>query len=143
MTTDAEALATELVPLAARLVGTVHEYGPDEVAAVLAQVPAGRHDALAVVLAAMVDPEATPSQLLAWLDGPAKPTALDVPLSIDPGPLDEIAIERAMAGDGVHLTRAERREAVRRLTALGYSARSISDRLSITTRSVNRLRAVA
>lgn len=58
----------DLVPLAAELVGTVRDYGPDDVAAVLARVPDGRHDALAVVLAAMVDPDARPRQLLAWLD---------------------------------------------------------------------------
>jgi hypothetical protein len=36
------------------------------VADVLSRVPEGRHDALAVILAAMVDPDARPSQLLAW-----------------------------------------------------------------------------
>lgn len=60
--------AAALVPIAAELIGTVRDYGPDDVAAVLAQVPEGRHDALAVVLAAMVDPDARPHQLLAWLD---------------------------------------------------------------------------
>ena len=61
-----EQLADALVPLAAELVGTVRDFGPEDVAAVLARVPEGRHDALAVVLAAMVDPDARPSQLLAW-----------------------------------------------------------------------------
>jgi len=60
--------ATSLVPLAAELVGTVREHGPDDVAAVLARVPDGRHDALAVILAAMVDPDATVRELLAWTD---------------------------------------------------------------------------
>ncbi len=64
-----EALADALVPIAAQLVGTVRQYGPDDVSAVLARVPNGRHDALAVVLASMVDPDATPSQLLAWTRG--------------------------------------------------------------------------
>lgn len=63
MTAD---LADELVPLAAELVGTVRQYGPEDVAEVLARVPNGRHDALAVVLAAMVDPDSRPSELLAW-----------------------------------------------------------------------------
>lgn len=61
-----EALAESLVPLAAELVGTVRDYGPDDVAAVLARVPKGRHDALAVVLASMVDPDESPANLLAW-----------------------------------------------------------------------------
>lgn len=63
-----EALADHLVPIAAELVGTVRDYGPEDVAAVLARVPDGRHDALAVILAAMVDPDARPSELLAWTD---------------------------------------------------------------------------
>lgn len=61
-----DALTDTLVPIAAQLVGTVRDYGPEDVAAVLARVPDGRHDALAVVLAAMVDPDATPRELLAW-----------------------------------------------------------------------------
>lgn len=65
MTAD---LADALVPLAAELVGTVRDYSPEDVAEVLARVPDGRHDALAVVLAAMVDPDARPSELLAWTD---------------------------------------------------------------------------
>lgn len=60
------AFADALVPLAAELVGVVRDYGPDDVAEVLARVPDGRHDALAVVLAAMVDPDSSPRELLAW-----------------------------------------------------------------------------
>lgn len=55
-----------LIPLAAELVGAVRDYGPEITAEVLSRVPNGRHDALAVVLAAMVDPDARPQQLLAW-----------------------------------------------------------------------------
>jgi hypothetical protein len=65
-------LTDELLPIAAELIGCVHDYGPAEVAAVLASVPDGRHDALAVVLAAMVDPDATPASLLAWLEQPVQ-----------------------------------------------------------------------
>lgn len=61
-----ETVESTLVPLAAELVGTIRDYGPADVAAILARVPDGRHDALAVVLAAMVDPDATPRELLAW-----------------------------------------------------------------------------
>lgn len=59
-------LAEALVPVAARLVAVVHDEGPDAVTAALAAVPAGRLDALCVVLAAMVDPDGRPSELLAW-----------------------------------------------------------------------------
>ena len=62
-------LAEALVPLAARLVAVVRDEGPEAVANVLGEVPAGRHDALAVVLAAMVDPDSTVRDLLAWTRG--------------------------------------------------------------------------
>lgn len=73
------ALVDDLVPLAAQLVGTVRDYGPEDVAAVLARVPEGRHDALAVVLAAMVNPDASPADLLAWTDGPVQSRAWESP----------------------------------------------------------------
>ncbi len=70
----AEERAQTLIPVAARLAGTVREYGRDEVAAVLAQVEPGDMPALAVVLAAMVPVDRTVRQLLGWLDGPGEPT---------------------------------------------------------------------
>jgi hypothetical protein len=68
----------------------------------------------------------------------------------DPGPaeatetvpvVDEIAVELAMSGHPVHLTREEKREAWRRLKAAGLSARVIGQRLNVSTRSVQRRRA--
>jgi hypothetical protein len=61
-------LAESLVPIAVRLVATVRDEGPRAVVKILRKVPGGRHDALAVVLAAMVDPDATPAELLAWTE---------------------------------------------------------------------------
>lgn len=58
--------------------------------------------------------------------------------------LDEIAIERALAGDGVrlqHLTLAEQEEVVRRLTERGKSIRDIAEQLATTTRTISRRRA--
>lgn len=73
-------LAEALVPIAAQLVGTIRDFGPEDVAAVLAQVPDGRYDALAVVLAAMVDPDARPKQLLAWTEmGPVSSRTWEAP----------------------------------------------------------------
>jgi hypothetical protein len=60
-------LAERMVPVAAQLVGAVHDDGPDEVAAILRKIRPQQYDALAVVLAAMVDPELTPAELLAWV----------------------------------------------------------------------------
>lgn len=58
-------------------------------------------------------------------------------------PVDEVAVTEAMAGRRVTLTKAEHAEAVHRLTAAGYSAREIADRLGTNTRLVNRRRAAA
>lgn len=57
--------------------------------------------------------------------------------------LDEVAIAEAMAGRRVRLTKAERSEAVRRLTGRGLSAREIGERLHTTGRTVQRWRAAA
>lgn len=124
-----EQLVDDLVPIAAELVGTVRDYGPDDVAAVLARVPHGRHDALAVVLAAMVDPDARPAELLAWTSaGPVQsrdftPTAFR---DLSTGHAEQVA---------------ERRATVARLTADGWGPTEIADRLGITKRSVVRHRA--
>ena len=66
--TARDALVDACVPLAAELVMTCRDEGPDAIADVLARVPDGRLDALAVVLAAMVDPDAHLGDLLAWTD---------------------------------------------------------------------------
>jgi hypothetical protein len=58
--------------------------------------------------------------------------------------IDEIAVERALAGDGVFyddLTSAEQEEAIRRLTARGRSIRDIATQLATTKRTVSRRRA--
>lgn len=58
-------------------------------------------------------------------------------------PLDEIAIQEAMRGRRVHLTPAEKAEAVARMTARGISAAKIAERLGVTPRSVIRRRSAA
>jgi lambda repressor-like predicted transcriptional regulator len=78
---------------------------------------------------------------MAWddIDDRTEPPGVDVDgCALD---IDEIAVERAMGGDHVPLTRAERDEAVRRLTSKGYSVRQIAERLGTTTRTVMRRRA--
>jgi DNA-binding NarL/FixJ family response regulator len=123
-------LADSLVPLAAELVGTIRDFGPEDVAAVLARVPDGRHDALAVVLAAMVDPDKRPRELLAWtFDGPVQSRDFSPP-GYDMKGLTQSALGR----------HAERRAEVARLTNLGMSAEAIGERLGITKRAVTRHR---
>lgn len=71
------------------------------------------------------------------------PNMQALPLSVDPDFIDEIAVEQAIAGRRVRLTSAERAEAVRRLTAAGFSGRQIAERLHVSDRTVTRRRAAA
>jgi DNA-binding NarL/FixJ family response regulator len=80
---------------------------------------------------------------LAWddidTDLTPQPTA-GTPL---PGHVDDIAIERALAGDGIgynNLTPAEQHEVIRQLTERGRSIRDIAAQLATTKRTVSRHR---
>ncbi|SFF61759.1 helix-turn-helix domain-containing protein [Blastococcus tunisiensis] len=80
---------------------------------------------------------------LAWDDIDTDPQHHADPVDTD-GDLDEIAIERALAGDGIrleHLTPAEQDEVVRRLTERGKSIRDIAQQLATTKRTISRRRA--
>jgi transposase-like protein/lambda repressor-like predicted transcriptional regulator len=54
--------------------------------------------------------------------------------------VDEVAVQRAMTGDRVHTTRAERIEATRRLAELGVPDSEIAERIGVAERSVTRWR---
>ncbi len=82
---------------------------------------------------------------LAWddIDTDPVPPALTTGQSRR-GDIDEIAVERALAGDRISyddLTAVEQQEVVRRLTARGSSIRDIAAKLSTTKRTVSRRRA--
>lgn len=123
-------LADALVPIAAQLVATVRDYGPEDVKAILAQVPEGRHDALAIVLAAMVNPDKRPRDLLAWTTAGPVQSREWLPPGYDAKTLSV----------GVLGRHAERRAEVGRLSDKGVSIVEIADRLGITPRAVNRHR---
>jgi DNA-binding NarL/FixJ family response regulator len=55
--------------------------------------------------------------------------------------IDEVAVERAAKGERIRLTPAERQAAVAHLTRWGYSAAEIAERLGVTARTVERIRA--
>lgn len=56
--------------------------------------------------------------------------------------LDEVVVQRALAGDlSTRLSLAERREAIRRLSAEGWSGPRIAAHLEISLRSVDRHKA--
>jgi hypothetical protein len=82
---------------------------------------------------------------LAWDDidtDPAPPAPTACPSQGND--LDEIAVERALAGDHItyeDLTSIEQQEVVRRLTARGSSIRDIAAQLGTTKRTVSRRRA--
>jgi hypothetical protein len=82
---------------------------------------------------------------LAWddIDTEPAPTAPISGLS-QRNDIDEIAVERALAGDRVFyddLTSTEQEEVIRRLTARGRSIRDIATQLATTKRTVSRRRA--
>jgi predicted transcriptional regulator len=84
---------------------------------------------------------------MAWDDIDTEPNPYaNPPDDPDDDDLDEIVIERALAGDGMrleHLTLAEQNEVVRRLTERGRSIRDIADQLGTTKRTVSRRRLAA
>jgi hypothetical protein len=82
---------------------------------------------------------------LAWddIDTDPTPPAPTVGQS-QPNDIDEIAVERALAGDHItydDLTAVEQQEVVRRLSARGASIRDIAAQLGTTKRTVSRRRA--
>lgn len=144
--------AEALVPYAMRLVATVHDEGPDAVRDVLAEVrlepgldQVDPWQALAVVLAGMVDPEKKASELLGWTksipDGDTTPvTALPQASKVD-----KVAVERCCSGrlDASQLRPVERIEVVRILTGCGLSLSEITARTGMNRRTVSRWRTVA
>lgn len=137
--------ADALVPLAARLVGAVHDEGPEATAEALAAVRAlpapdgvNPDDALAATLAAMVDPTRSPRELLAWTE------TLDegaVALHPEPEPrCNPLAVEMALSGRlPLHaLADHEARQVVLQLRARDWPVESIAEHLDTDPASVRR-----
>jgi hypothetical protein len=125
--------ADTLIPIAASIIGCVHDYDREDTGAVLNSegIVDPKARALIVTLAAMVNPNATPGDLLAWtIAGPVKSS------EYTPPGYDVKGLARAALG-----RRSERRAEVGRLTDLGLTAAEIGERLGITPRAVNRHRA--
>lgn len=78
---------------------------------------------------------------MAWDDDTIDDPATEPFAASDEPIVDEVAIRRAMHGDQVTLTRAERLEAVRLLTDAGHSSADIAARLGQDKRAVVRDRA--
>jgi DNA-binding NarL/FixJ family response regulator len=130
--THRDAPATEqqivdaLVPVAARLVATVRDYGPDDIAAILNPLDKARLYRLAIVLAAMVDPDANAAQLLHWTTAGPVQSRDYTPPALRTAPADAVGVI------------AERRAEIARLTAEGAGPTAIAARLGLAKRTVVR-----
>jgi hypothetical protein len=99
MPTPVETYLDTLAPLVARLIGAVHDEGPDAITGALIAcraLPAPHEinpaDAIPVMLAAMVDPTRRPSELLAWTAD-----LIGRGTTGDPA-ANDLAVEMALAG---------------------------------------------
>lgn len=74
-----EEIAVAAVKVAAHLIVAVRDEGPDTVAQVLATAPEGRVDAVAIALAAMIDPDTSIARSLAWTElmAPGSPAFIE------------------------------------------------------------------
>ena len=121
-----------LIPLAAAVIGVVRDYDPQDTGALLDHegITDEKSRALIVALAAMVDADASPSELLAWTATPVQSRTF-TPAAYDIKNLNEHAFGR----------RAERRAEIIRLTNEGLTRPQIAARMGITVRCVERHRA--
>lgn len=144
-----------LMPEAAGLVVDVHEGSAEEIKTRLAGL--GRHEleALAVVLAAIVDPDRTMKDALAWVTfdehgnriPPSQTTRSEKPVR-DLAPqmkrkladVDVVAVHRALtrAGVGQPLNTFERRLAVEIGLRRGYTYQLVARQLSMDVEAVKR-----
>lgn len=108
-----EQAGVEAVPVAVKLVGAVHDGGPDEVGRILRRLDVDDLplQALLVALAAMVDPDRTARELIGWVDG--GPTQMRryrprVPLTSLDVALAEVAAEnRPWTPDSIRAAHAD------------------------------------
>lgn len=160
MTTDPTDLRGELaagmVHVATRLAGHVRDWNQNAVDDLLGRLNAPQQRALCVVLAAMVDIDQTPTDLLAWTDpttttGPAPGGREDGaqsrtgPPHDQPNPSDEPVfdgglVERAANGENVKLhTRAEKHAAAKLILDAGHPYSRIADRLGVSGTTARKL----
>ena len=137
---DRETYTETLIPLAMRLVATVHDEGPDDIAGALAAIhaippPDGTDPSttLAVLLAAMVNPARTTIELLGWTQGLTPGASAN--LTANP-----LAVEMALAGvlPARALNPAEIHTAVTMLIDRGYSEADLRQHLQADYADVRR-----
>jgi hypothetical protein len=137
---DRETYTETLIPLALRLVATVHDEGPDDITGALAAIHAitppdglNTNTTLAVLLAAMVNPNRTPIELLGWTQG-LTPTTSTKPAA------NPLAIEMALAGvlPASALNPDEIHQVVMILIDRGYTEPTLRDHLHADHADVRR-----
>lgn len=145
-------LVESLLPEAAGLVVAVREEAQEQIADRLQGL--GRHEleALAVVLAALVDPDRTVKDALGWVDfdehgqplaplGKSKRAVRSLARrgSVDRARrVDMVAVERSLRGERFDLTSFERTAAVDLGIRCGMSYDDVADRLGMTRDAVKR-----
>jgi len=159
------------VARAQQLAAIVHGDGDvEDVADLLHECDTDGLYALAVTLAAMVDVDRCPSDLLAWADLSVCPVCHRVPTARGGNvcggegslcarnrraywrdrkrakrvaSVDEVAVQRALSGQQVTVPRGERGEALARLLAAGLTPTEAGRRLRLSGASVRRLMEVS
>lgn len=147
-------LADALVEKASALAVAVREETREEIAAHLSGLDRVELEALAVVLAAMIDPDKLLHEMLSWVDfdeygNPAEPfvprrqrsareRATLRPVAAAPVRIDWTAVNRALAGDPVELTQNERVAAVDVGIRSGMSKGEVGQALGMTNAAVGR-----
>jgi DNA-binding CsgD family transcriptional regulator len=143
-----------LMPEAAGLVVDVHEGSADDIKARLAGLSRHELEAVAVVLAALADPDRGLVEALAWVDFDENGRPLErdwrsersvrdhVPQGRrELAGVDVVAVHRAVAPDNfgrVALTREERRLAIQVGKRRGLQNKEIAERLGMTPEAVDR-----
>ncbi|MFI0156160.1 hypothetical protein [Streptomyces lydicus] len=144
-------LVQALLPEAAGLVTAVREESQEEITARLRGMSHYELEVAAVILAAMVDPDRDLGEVFAWVSfdeygdplsrvTPSKRTARDLQSTAVPRGLgvDEVAVERALAGDRLPLNQWERSLAVDRGIRRGMDYDLVAERLGMEREAVKR-----
>jgi ABC-type enterochelin transport system substrate-binding protein len=117
------------------LVGRVREEEPEEWGPWLESIPVERVRVMAVLLAALVPVDEPVSELTAWVAEERKAKVLDKDY------IDTVAVERALKGETVKLTRAEAVMVTDLGTAQGMTAVELAKILGKDQRTIVRYRA--
>jgi hypothetical protein len=144
-------LVQALLPEAAGLVTAVREESQEEVTARLRGMSPYELEVVAVILAAMVDPDRGLGEAFGWVNfdeygeplsmgGPSSRTVRDLTSTAPRRGLgvDEVAVERALSGDQINLNRPERALAVDRGIRRGMGYDLVAERLGMDREAVKK-----